>query len=691
LSDPSIQVATQHHQAGRLAEAEKIYRQILARQPEDAEALYLLAIITGQKGQMESAVDMTRRAIRANPNLAEAHHSLGVLLQQMGKAAESIAPLRTAMEMKPDYARAHHNLGVGLQALGRHEEAIAALRQAVRIMPGYVKANYNLSTSLEALGRYEEAIEALKQVIRLTPKDADALYSLGWCYGKEGKFDEAATWYRRAISVRPNFPAALTNLGIALHTKGQVAQFVDADFREGMAAFREVARLRPDSASAWANLGSALMKIGEHDEAMRAYEKSIRLDPNIPSTHSAMIYAAQFHPGFDAAKLLAAARRYAELVERPLAGKIAPHANDRTKKRRLKVGYVSPDFCHHPIARFLLPLLQNHDPREVEIFCYSGVTRPDETTHRFKGIGTYIEVARLPDDQLAQRIRADGIDILVDLSLHMIGNRLATFARKPAPVQVTWLGYVGTTGLRTMDYRLTDAILDPPGEGDANYSEKSVRLPHTYWCYEPYTEEIDVGPLPAAERGLVTFGCFNGYLKVTSGMLELWATLLAELPKSRLVIHSPPDKHLERVLERFSRGGVAAGRIEFVGKKSIREYLLGYQGIDIALDPSPYGGGTTTCDALWMGVPTVTLRGRTAVGRGSASILSNVALGDWIAENADQYLAIATQKARDVAALAELRAKLRERMRQSALMNGKQFAADVEAAYRGMWEDWAGR
>jgi protein O-GlcNAc transferase len=688
LIEPPIQTATKYHQAGRLPEAERIYRQILARQPDHAEALYLLAIITGQKGQLEAAVDMTQRALRANPNLAEAHHSLGVLMQQLHRGQEAVAPFQAAIRIKPDYAKAHHNLGVTLHALRRHEEAIASFRRAIEIMPAYARAHYNLAGALEANGRFDEAIASLREVVRLTPNDADAHYSLGWIYGLTGNLDESAAAYRRAIALRPNFVGALTNLGITLHTKGQVAESLDADFRDGMAAFREVVRLKPDAA-AWSNLGSALMKIGEHDEAMAAYQKSIHLNPNVPSVHSSMIYAAHFHPAFDSPKLLAIARQYADLVEPHFSGKLAAHPNDRSANRRLRVGYVSPDFRHHPIARFLLPLLQHHDSEKVEIFCYSGVTRPDDTTERFKPRSSFVEVARLSDDQLAQCIRADKIDILVDLSLHMPGNRLATFARKPAPVQVTWLGYVSTTGLAAMDYRLTDAILNPPGDGDANYSEKSIRLPHSYWCYEPYITEIAVNPLPAAENGFVTFGCFNGFLKVTAAALDLWAGILSAVPRSRLLIHSPPDDHLNRVLERFSRAGVAPERIEFVGKKSIHDYFLGYHKIDIALDPFPYGGGTTTCDAMWMGVPTVTLRGRTAVGRGSASILSTVGLGDWISENPDQYLAIAISKAQDSSALAELRANLRAKMQESPLMNGKQFAADIEAAYRRMWEEWA--
>ncbi len=351
---------------------------------------------------------------------------------------------------------------------------------------------------------------------------------------------------------------------------------------------------------------------------------------------------------------------------------------------------MSPDFRRHPVARFLLPLVKHHDREAVEVYCYSSVTAPDDVTDQFKQLDVrFIEVAGLNDAELAERIRADRIDILLDLTQHMPGCRLGVFARKPAPVQAAWLGYIGTTGLKAMDYRLTDGWIDPPGEFDGEYSEKPIRLAHSYWCYEPYIEEIEVAPLPAVANGFVTFGCFNGFLKVTEPALQCWAELLAALPDARMEIHSPPADHRKKVLAIFSRAGVEAERINFVENKPVVEYLQGYHRVDIALDPFPYGGGTTTCDAAWMGVPTVTLRGRTGVGRGGVSILSNLGLPDWIAGDIEEYKSIATRMAGDLARLNELRRNLRQRMRNSPLMDAKSFSSDFEAALRGMWVSWA--
>ncbi len=336
----------------------------------------------------------------------------------------------------------------------------------------------------------------------------------------------------------------------------------------------------------------------------------------------------------------------------------------------------------------MVPLLAHHDSRSVEVFCYSDVRVPDENTARLRQLAhVWRNAAGMADAQLAQGIRADQIDILVDLSLHSAGNRLLAFARKPAPVQVTWLGYPGTTGLTSIDYRLTDPFLDPPVT-DQFYSEKSVRLPHTFWCYEPVHPELQVSGLPAIENGYVTFGCFNNFAKVTPAALELWARLLSAIPRSRLMINCPSGEAQARVIERFSRSGIEPHRIEFVRRKPLVDYLAQFNRVDVAVDPFPCSGGTSTCDALWMGVPTVTLRGHTAVGRGSVSILSNVGLANWIADTPEQYLSIAAEMAGDLPRLAELRSGLRKKMEQSPLMNAAQFAADMEAAYRSMWENW---
>jgi predicted O-linked N-acetylglucosamine transferase (SPINDLY family) len=344
-------------------------------------------------------------------------------------------------------------------------------------------------------------------------------------------------------------------------------------------------------------------------------------------------------------------------------------------------------YCH-PVGALLLPVLTHHDRKNVEVFCYANVSRPDEQTQKLRqAADVWRDTLRLSDAQLAEQIRKDGIDILVDLALHGDGHRLLAFARKPAPVQVTWLGYAGTTGLGAMDYRLSDPYLDPPGE-DEPYSERTLRLPHCFWNYSPYAEAMQVSELPALKNQFVTFGCFNNFAKASEVAQRLWAQVLAATPKSRMLIEAPPGEHRAALQRLFAEYGVAGDRVEFFPRVSLEEYFRLYQRVDLCLDPTPFGGGTTTFDSLWMGVAVVSLLGRTVAGRGGASILSNLGLPELIARTPQEYVAIATGLAADLPRLAALRSGLRQKMQQSPLTDITQFTVDLEAAFRQMWVDW---
>jgi predicted O-linked N-acetylglucosamine transferase (SPINDLY family) len=352
---------------------------------------------------------------------------------------------------------------------------------------------------------------------------------------------------------------------------------------------------------------------------------------------------------------------------------------------------VSPDLRAHAVGHLLWPLVLQHDRRQFEIVAYSDVRVGDLVTAAIRGQAElWRDIAGLGDAQVTDCVRADGIDILVDLALHTAGNRMLVFARKPAPVQVTMLGLPATTGLDTVDYRLTDPYLDPPGQYDADYSERSIRLPHCFWLFQPpdKPETYPVTPLPASSSGFVTFGCLNQFAKVTRPALELWLQVLQALPGSRLVLQSSPGSHLEPVRAFFAQGGIAAERLEFVARATRREYLHRFDRIDLALDPFPYNGHTSTLDALWMGVPVVALAGRTAVGRGGVSILSNIGLTSLIANDTTEYLDIIRGLTGDIDRLASIRDGLRQRLLASPLADGKGYTAAVEAALRGMWRTW---
>jgi len=526
-------------------------------------------------------------------------------------------------------------------------------------------------------GRLADAIDLLRQVLAADPSHIAALNNLGVCLRQSGRGAEATEHFRQALAIAPDRPHVWNNLGNALRGAGRLD--------EAASAYERCLSLDSNNTEALSNLGTCRKDGGRIDEALALYRRSLATSPS-PVVHGNLLYAMHFQEAVDSLELLREHRAWAARYADPLRERWQPIARDPTR-RRLRIGYVSPDLRLHPVGRFLLPLLRHHDRRHFDIFCYATNRAPDDAfSQRLRDHADHWRSAgAMSDDELAALIRADGIDILVDLSLHMAGNRLLAFARRPAPVQVTYLGYCGTSGMGAMDFRLTDPHLDPPGGDDARYSEDSVRLPETYWCYEPATDDVPVQPPPSAAMGRITFGCLNNFAKVSDVALGAWAEVLRAVPRSSLLLHAHQGSHRHRVSEAMTHRGIDPARVDFVGFVPLDEFFRLHDRIDIALDPFPYAGGTTTCDALWMGVPAVTLAGPTAVGRGGASILTNVGLAELIAGSMEQYMHIAAELAEDRARLAELRRSLRDRMQQSPLMDGDRFARHIEAAYRQMW------
>ena len=562
------------------------------------------------------------------------------------------------------------------------DEAIAAYRQAIAINPNYAEAYSHLGNALQEQGQLDAAIAACQQAITLNPNYAEAYGNLGNALKDQGQLDAAVAAYRQAIALRPTLADAYYNLGIVLHQQRQL----DA----ALATYQQAAALRPDHAAAHSNRGNVLKDMGELDQALAAFGQAQALKPHDPDIHSSLLLTRHYLPDQSPAALGAEARRWNSLHAAPLQKLIQPHANDRSPDRRLRIGYVSPDFVRHPVGRFLEPLLACHDHHAFEIFAYAQVPAPDEMTARLRSYtDAWRSTVGLSHAQVAEMIQADRIDILVDLAMHSAHNRLLVFARKPAPVQVTYLAYCSTTGLDTIDYRLSDPYLDPPGMDESIYSERTVRLPETYWCYQPRIAPADVGPLPALAHGHITFGCLNNFCKVSAPTFACWTSLLRAVPHSRLILHAHQGAHRQRLQERWQREGLDPTRLHFADFLPVETYFALYRQIDIALDTFPYGGGTTTCDALWMGVPVVTLAAPTAMGRAGLSLLSNLGLPELVAQSPDEYVHIAATLATDLPRLAHLRASLRPRMEQSPLMDAPRFTRHVEAAYRHMWKNWA--
>ena len=534
----------------------------------------------------------------------------------------------------------------------------------------------------------EGAIGSFRRAVALRPDLADAWNNLGNALQQQGNAQKAIAAHRRAIELRPPYAQAWYNLGGAYKSVGLND--------EAVAAYGQAMKLVPAYAKAEVNRANVLKDIGQLDEAIAGYERATRISPSAVAAGN-LIYSLHFHPDYDSKRIYEHLVRWEQDFATSLAREILPHENDRSPGRRLRIGYVSPDFSIHPVGRFLLPLLANHNRAQFEVFCYSDLRTPDGITERLRVCAdVWRETFSLTDGQLARQIRADRIDILVDLALHTAGNRLLVFARKPAPVQVTWLGYPGSTGLKTIDYRLSDRYLDPPSTSSVQtpgmveefYSEKTVRVPDCYWCYDPLVEPMEVGAPPAVEKGFVTFGCLNNFSKASGPVIDLWATIMRRTPGSRLLIVAPAGSAQTRFLDRMESLGIASDRIEFVDRVARQEYMAHYRRIDISLDPWPFNGGTTSFDSFWMGVPLVTMTGSTAVSRGGASILSNIELTELIANQPQEYVEKVCALAADSERLASLRAELRRRMERSPLMDGKRFARNVERAFRMMWHAW---
>jgi predicted O-linked N-acetylglucosamine transferase (SPINDLY family) len=713
--EQSIQIARQHHQAGRLAEADKIYRQILARQPNHADALHAFGVLAEQTGRLDAAVESIQRAIQLRPDWAEAHGNLGNVFKALGKPEQAIESYRQAIRLKPDLAGAHNNLGNALLETGRLDEAVAAYRRAIQIKPDFADAHYNLGSVLQGQRNFAEAIACYRQAIRYKPQYEAAYINLGIALSEMGEMDEAIAAYRQAIRIKPQYAETHSNLGNALKDKGQLEAAIVSyrqairlkpDYAEALnnlgnalketrrideaiVSYRRAIGLKADYAAAHSNLGSALTAIGQIDEAIAAYRQAIQLKPDDAKAHSNLIFTLHYHPDYDAGMIREELRRWNQQHAQPLKRLIRPHTNNCDPDRRLRIGYVSGDFRDHVVGQNLLPLLREHDHREMEIFCYVDVLRPDAMTEQLRQhADAWRGIVGLPDFDAANLIRQDGIDILVDLALHSANNRLGVFAQKPAPVQATYLGYCGSTGIDAMDYRLSDPYLDPPNLDSSVYSEQTMRLPETYWCYGVSGPAPEPSLPPAAACGFITFGCLNNFAKVSRPAMDLWAEILRGVPSSRLIIHSHPGQHLIAVRERFAGNGVSPDRLEFAREQPWPKYVQTYERIDIAFDPFPWGGGITTFNALWMGVPVVTLAGQTAIGRGGASILSNLGEPKLIASTKQEYVQIAMNLANDLPRLIELRRTLRARMRASPLMDAPRFARNMEAVYREIWRKW---
>jgi protein O-GlcNAc transferase len=673
------------------------YESSAALDPALADALNNLGNCHRQLGAPELAQDAYRRALAVQPDHASALTNLGTLLQESGQIDAAIGLLIEALRSAPDSPTCLLNLGVARYAHRQFDEAAVLLTRTLELDPHFPEAAYNRGNALHALGRRRDAQAQYRNAVALDPQHADAYNNLGNVSKELGEYKTASEAFDAAIRVRPGFVAAYNNAGNLMRTLRRTA---DAE-----ALFEAALAVDPDHSVSHNNLGNVLKDCGALDEGIVHYRRAIESDPDNVVAHSNLAYALTFQAE-DGEAVLEECRRWSAQHETLLRAARHPHTNERSQHRRLRIGYVAADFRDHCQALFTVPFFSHHDHEQFEIFCYASVERPDDVTRRLAGYAdVWRDVRELDDERLAQQIRADGIDILVDLTMHMADGRPLLFARKPAPVQVAWLAYPGTTGIEAIDYRLTDPNLDPldpvdvkgqrnargghtPSTSDSHYTERSLRLPDSFWCYDPLTDEPAVNALPALTADTLTFGCLNNPCKLTDRTLAIWSTVLHEVPQARLLLMAPAGNAHQNLARRMERQGIDIQRVGFLPFQPRADYLRTYHQIDLGLDTFPYNGHTTSLDSFWMGVPVVTRVGATAVGRGGLSQIVNLGLDELAAYSDEEFVRIAVELAADRTRLADLRKSLRPMMEQSPLMDGARFARNVEAAYRQMWQEW---
>ena len=649
----SLGKAVQHHQAGRLQKAEQLYRKILSRSPSNPDALHYLGVLEHQQGRYEKAIEYLEKSLVSSPDNEKALNNLGITLRRLSRHREALSCFEQAAALNPDSPEVHNNLANAYRKLGEIDKALTSYQRAVSLNPGFAQAHNNLGNILRQLGRFDKALLSYKTAGDLTPDDAGIHNNIGITLQLQGRLSHALTSFKHALKIAPGYPEGQNNLGNLLMEKGMV------------------------------------------EEASVCYKKAISIRPNFSEAHSNLLLSMNYsskagsHEIFDAHKKWAAQH----VAESHTVNWDQDCAAD--KKQRLRIGYVSPDFRRHPVSCFIEPILTKHNQDDFEIFCYANVVREDGVTARFKALPIiWRNIYPLGDQEAADLIIRDSIDILVDLAGHTQGNRILLFRRKPAPLQVTYLGYPNTTGLFEMDYRITDNLADPPGISDDFCSEKIVRLDHGFLCYQPVKDAPEPSALPALSNGFVTFGSFNNLAKTTQKVIELWAKILLAVPNSRLIMKykSLADNDTrEEVLEIFRSAGIdnVYERIELLGfTPTLSEHLKMYNRIDLALDTFPYNGTTTTCEALWMGVPVITLAGENHSARVGVSILSQVNLFEAITGDREEYLKTAVDLAMDTNRLAKLRSGLRNIVSRSPLTDGALFLRSLEAAYQKMWERW---
>ena len=600
---------------------------------------------------------------------------------QAGDLAAAKHAYEQILDADPAHVEALHLLGVIAHQVGRSDAAIHLIGKSLAIEPGFAEAHGNLGKALLQTGKLAAAAESFQRAVALKPDFADAYCNLGQALLRMERTSEALPNLRRAIELQPDFAEAHLSLGEALRKMGQI--------EDALASFRQAVDLRPQWAEACRAMGMALNGMGKPKEAIACFRQALALKPDFLEAHSALLFALNFGTHVTPAECLAEARAYGASAARIAATRFTAWNTRAADAGRLRIGFVSGDLHRHPVSYFLESLVTHLDRTRVELIAYHTHRKWDDVTERLRPhFDEWKLIAGLTDAAAARMIHGDGINVLFDLAGHTARNRLPVFAFKPAPVQVSWLGYFATTGLDEMDYVLADRFVAPVADA-GHFTETLWRMPESYLCFTPPSVPLAVGPLPALAHGYITFGCFNNLTKVNDRVVAAWSQILHGVPDSKIFLKTKQlasPETCERLRERFRANGIAPQRLLLEPHSPRHELLAAYGRVDIALDPFPYPGGTTSSEALWMGVPTLTRRGDRFLSRVGESIAHNAGLDEWIGDDDADYIAKAVAQAGDLQRLAGLRAGLRQQALQSPLFDAPRFARHFENAIAAMWQ-----
>lgn len=665
--------------------AQAAYEKAIALKPDFADAYVALGCVLEEQSEFEIAIKSYLRAIEIAPNYAQAYGNLGGAFQANSQLEEAAANYRKALQINPKLTDLHIKLGQLLRVQDLRDAAVTCFDTALKLEPGNGEARFLLGITFKELAQFENAVRHLRCAINISPDNPEIHINLGDAYSELRQPDNAIQSYKCALEIDPNQAVAHSNLGNVLLAIG--------DFDAAINCYRRAIQIQPDFAAAHSNLGVALKDSGFANEALDSLRYAVKIMPDLSAARSNLLFFENSLGKLTQMELLEEAKRFGEVLSTKVKAFVSWN-NEPDPNRLLRIGFVSGDMRDHPVGQFVegvLHSLASTAANQLEVHAYNSFACFDDVSQRIRTCcHGWHSAFGLSDEALAKKIRDHGIDILVDLSGHTAHNRLQLFAWKPAPVQVTWLGYLATTGVSTIDYLIADKWTLPESE-ECNFVEKIWRLPDSYLCFTPPRESMEVGQLPALKNGYITFGSFNNLTKINDDVVALWARVLLAVPNSCLFLKTKQFSQLsvqQVVRDRFMEHGIHGDRLLLTGQVAREAYLAPYQQIDIALDPFPYPGITTSVESLWMGVPIITLAGRSFLSRQGVGLLMNAGLSSWIAHSTDEYVALARQHASNLGSLAQIRSSLRNNLATSPIFDSALFAKHFSEALRGMWKEW---